>query len=76
MYVSTCIRNKNSHQYSYGFQIFMSTWGSWSKISKIGASITGVRRENPQGGGVFFSASFKIYMRYRIKTPPPQFPTI
>ena len=30
----------------------------------------------PQGGGVFFSASLKIYMRYRIKTPPLQFPKI
>ena len=35
MYMSTCIRNKNCHQHSYGFQNFMSSWGSWSKISKL-----------------------------------------
>ena len=35
MYISTCIRNKNIHQHSYGFQNFMSSWGSWSKISKL-----------------------------------------
>ena len=35
MYMSTYIRNKNCHQYSYGFQNFMSSWGSWSKISKL-----------------------------------------
>ena len=27
-YISTYIRNKNSHQYSYGFQNFMSSLGS------------------------------------------------
>ena len=26
---------KNCHQHSYGFQNFMSSWGSWSKISKL-----------------------------------------
>ena len=26
---------KNCHQHSYGFQNFMTSWGSWSKISKI-----------------------------------------
>ena len=25
--MSTCIRNKNCHQHSYGFQNFMSSWG-------------------------------------------------
>ena len=35
MYIHTYIRNKNCHQYSYGFQNFMSSWGSWSKISKL-----------------------------------------
>ena len=35
MYMSTYVRNKNCHQYSYGFQNFMSSWGSWSKISKL-----------------------------------------
>ena len=35
MYMSTYKRNKNCHQYSYGFQNFMSSWGSWSKISKL-----------------------------------------
>ena len=35
MYIYTYIRNKNCHQYSYGFQNFMSSWGSWSKISKL-----------------------------------------
>ena len=35
MYMYTYIRNKNCHQYSYGFQNFMSSWGSWSKISKL-----------------------------------------
>merc|ERR1711951_338951 len=33
--MSTCIRNKNCQQHSYGFQTFMSSWGSWSKISKL-----------------------------------------
>ena len=35
MYISTYIRNQNCHQHSYGFQNFMSSWGSWSKISKL-----------------------------------------
>ena len=35
MYMYTYIRNKNCHQYSYGFQNFMSNWGSWSKFSKL-----------------------------------------
>ena len=35
MYMSTYIRNKNCHQYSYGFQNFMSSWGSGSKISNL-----------------------------------------
>ena len=35
MYMYTYIRNKNCHQYSYGFQNFMSSWGSWSKILKL-----------------------------------------
>ena len=35
MYISTCIRNKNCHQHSYGFKNLMSSWGSWSKISKL-----------------------------------------
>ena len=35
MYMSTCIRNKNCHQHSYGFENFMSSWGSRSKISKL-----------------------------------------
>ena len=26
---------KNCHQHSYGFQNLMSSWGSWSKISKL-----------------------------------------
>ena len=26
---------KTCHQYSFGFQNFMSSWGSWSKISKL-----------------------------------------
>ena len=26
---------KNCHQHSYGFQNFMSSWGSWSKISNL-----------------------------------------
>ena len=26
---------KNCHQHSYGFQNFMTSWGSWSKISKL-----------------------------------------
>ena len=29
------IQNKNCHQHSYGFQNFMSSWGSCSKISKL-----------------------------------------
>ena len=35
MYMYTYIRNKNCHQHSYGFQNFMSSWGSWSKFSKL-----------------------------------------
>ena len=35
MYMSTYIRNKRCHQHSYVFQNFMSSWGSWSKISKL-----------------------------------------
>ena len=35
MYIYTCIRNKSCHQHSYGFQNFMSSWGSCSKISKL-----------------------------------------
>ena len=35
MYRSTYIRNKNCHQHSYGFENFMSSWGSRSKISKL-----------------------------------------
>ena len=35
MYMSTYIQNKNCHQYSYGFQNFMSRWESSSKISKL-----------------------------------------
>ena len=35
MYLSTYIRNKNCHQYSYEFQNFMSSWESWSKFSKL-----------------------------------------
>ena len=36
MYIMyTYILNKNFHQYSYGFQNIMSSWGLWSKISKL-----------------------------------------
>ena len=35
MYMSTYIRDKNCHQYSYGFQNLMSSWESSSKISKL-----------------------------------------
>ena len=35
MYIPTYIRNQNCRQHSYGFQIFMSSWGSWSKIPKL-----------------------------------------
>ena len=33
--MSTCIRNKNCHQHSYGFQNLMSSWGWGSKFSNL-----------------------------------------
>ena len=35
MYIFTCIRNKNCHQHSYGFQNLMSSWGWGNTIFKI-----------------------------------------
>ena len=35
VHMYTYIRNKNCHQHSYGFENFMSSWGSRSKISKL-----------------------------------------
>ena len=32
MYMSTCMRNENCHQQSYGFESFMSTWGRGQKF--------------------------------------------
>ena len=36
IYIYTCMQNKSCRQHSYGFQNLMSSWGSWSKISKLG----------------------------------------
>ena len=35
MYIYTCIRNKNCHQQSYGFQNLMSSWGLGNIIFEI-----------------------------------------
>ena len=35
MYIYTFIRNKNCHQYSYGFQNSMSSWGVGVRFSKL-----------------------------------------
>ena len=53
MYISTCIQNKNCHKHSYGFKNLMSSWGSWSKISKLQQvgdfSIFGSKSSHVQG---------------------------
>ena len=35
MYIPTCIYNTNCQKRSYGFQNLISSWESWSKISKL-----------------------------------------
>ena len=49
MYMSTCIRNKNCHQHSYGFENFMSSWGSCSKSPLSNHNVPLGSSENPYG---------------------------
>ena len=60
MYISTYIYLlENWHQHSYGFQNFMSSWGSWSKFPKL-----------QQVGNVkgFWSKSSLFKLNFRLST--------
>ena len=70
MYMSTCIRNKNCHQHSYGFQNFMSSWGWGSKFSnlpQVGAfSIFGPKGSHAQA--VILKIGYFSFFNFRLCT--------
>ena len=66
MYISTCIQNKNCHQHSYGFKNLMSSWGSWSKISKL-QQVGDVSFFRSKSSLFIFTATWEAYFCENLK---------